>query len=1054
MHVNCFAASSTKLILFKYVIFTSTFIFCFFPLKAQKATIQEESRMIKTYPFSDPNPVPALTFNPKIYPYHQFTGYSHEGKEQEWKVVTMENDYIQVFVLPESGGKVWGAIEKETGEEFIYRNEVMKFRNIAMRGPWTSGGIEFNFGIIGHAPSTASPVDYIIEENEDGSVSCTVGTIDLPSRTQWRVKITLPADKAYFETQALWYNPTPAHQAYYNWMTAAALAAPDLELFYPGDSYLGHGGEVHPWPIDQEGRDLEMYKNNDFGGSKSYHVVGNYHDFFGGYWHEKDFGFGHWSLYEEMPGQKLWIWALSRSGAIWEDLLTDTDGQYIEFQAGRLLNQYSYSSQVNPISEVDFGPYVTDQWHELWFPVKEIGGISAASPLGAVNVEETENGLAIGFNAFQQIDDALTVKSGDEIIFQQAVSLKPMEVFQHTLNITIEDQGLVISIGNEVIFSTALEEKNDLKRPFESDADIQPTQAYQLYYAGKSLMKNRNYAQAEEKLKASLQEDPALYHARVALAELHYQNARYEEALEQVNHALKADTYDFDANYIAGIIYKALEDKVNALEALGWAARSMEYRSAAYAQMAEIYMQSQEVERAAHYAQQALDYNLYNISGLQSLAVIHRKNKNETSAREVLDQILELDPLNHFARFETYLLDNKAQSLEQFKSSIQNEFSAQTYLEMAMDYLKLGQQEDAQTVLQQSPKNPIAALWLAYLHRDNTEASQKYLAEAVAQPADFVAPFRSETLKVLEWAVNQQKQWKLHYYLGLNYWAKNQLEKAAEQFKACGEQPDYAPFYLSRADLLEKTEGKDKEEDLRKALTLDEGFWNSWHLLLQYLNRQEKYEEELKMAEQANRKFPDNYVIGMDYAQALLHNEKYEQCIALLDNIQVLPYEGASEGRAIYERAHLMAAMTQMDKNNYKKAVKTLQASLEWPENLGVGKPYHPDVSEQDLLLAHAYQRLGQMQKADQHLQQIVQRYENSGDDGVNNLLLLGALKKLGKTEEIAKVLSQLEDADSPEAKWVIAAWTNDEAAKSTVQPKLSNNRYEMIDKIMQATAN
>ena len=33
-----------------------------------------------------------------------------------------------------------------------------------MRGPWTSGGIEFNFGIIGHHPSTATPVDYLIKK--------------------------------------------------------------------------------------------------------------------------------------------------------------------------------------------------------------------------------------------------------------------------------------------------------------------------------------------------------------------------------------------------------------------------------------------------------------------------------------------------------------------------------------------------------------------------------------------------------------------------------------------------------------------------------------------------------------------------------------------------------------------------------------------------------------------------------------------------------------------------------------------------------------------------
>ena len=66
-----------------------------------------------------------------------------------------------------------------------------KFRNIAMRGPWTSGGIEFNFGIIGHHPGTGTPADYRLDKLSDGSVMCTVGGIDLPSRTQWRVKIIL-----------------------------------------------------------------------------------------------------------------------------------------------------------------------------------------------------------------------------------------------------------------------------------------------------------------------------------------------------------------------------------------------------------------------------------------------------------------------------------------------------------------------------------------------------------------------------------------------------------------------------------------------------------------------------------------------------------------------------------------------------------------------------------------------------------------------------------------------------------------------------------------------
>ena len=99
---------------------------------------------MKTYPFSDPNPM--ANFG-KIYPYFRFDGYSVSGQDEEWKTVVLENPYIKLWVFPEIGGKLWVAVEKSTGKEFIYFNKVVKFRNIAMRGPWTSGGVEFNFGL-------------------------------------------------------------------------------------------------------------------------------------------------------------------------------------------------------------------------------------------------------------------------------------------------------------------------------------------------------------------------------------------------------------------------------------------------------------------------------------------------------------------------------------------------------------------------------------------------------------------------------------------------------------------------------------------------------------------------------------------------------------------------------------------------------------------------------------------------------------------------------------------------------------------------------------------
>jgi hypothetical protein len=112
-----------------------------------------------------------------------FEKYSDEGIRKEWGGVVLENDYIEVTILPSQGGEIWGAVEKHNGEPFLYFNHAAKFRAIGMRGPWTSGGIEMNFGMMGHVPSTATPVDYCTRTNADGSVSCFVASLDLLTHT-------------------------------------------------------------------------------------------------------------------------------------------------------------------------------------------------------------------------------------------------------------------------------------------------------------------------------------------------------------------------------------------------------------------------------------------------------------------------------------------------------------------------------------------------------------------------------------------------------------------------------------------------------------------------------------------------------------------------------------------------------------------------------------------------------------------------------------------------------------------------------------------------------
>ena len=61
------------------------------------AKVTEYKKVFKTYPFSDPDPIPEVG---KVYPYYRFDGYTNKGVNKEWKVVELENDYIKVMILP------------------------------------------------------------------------------------------------------------------------------------------------------------------------------------------------------------------------------------------------------------------------------------------------------------------------------------------------------------------------------------------------------------------------------------------------------------------------------------------------------------------------------------------------------------------------------------------------------------------------------------------------------------------------------------------------------------------------------------------------------------------------------------------------------------------------------------------------------------------------------------------------------------------------------------------------------------------------------------------
>ncbi|MBW6479736.1 MAG: DUF5107 domain-containing protein [Bacteroidales bacterium] len=1026
------------------------------------ATIEESLKTFATYTYSDPDPTPRPGRKP--YPYFRFDGYSNNSDSIDWKVIAMENKYIKVHIFPEIGGKIWGAIEKSTNNEFIYYNSVVKFRNIAMRGPWTSGGIELNFGIIGHSPTVSTPVDYVTRENDDGSVSCFVGAIDLLTRTRWETEINLHPDKAYFTTNTRWSNPTAILQPYYQWSNAAYQAEGNLEFIFPGKYRIGHGGSANNWPIDENGRDLSFYKNNNFGGSKSNHIIGDLSGFYGAYWHDLNFGSGHYSKYGDKLGGKIFLWSLARSGGIWEDLLTDTDGQYVELQSGRLFNQAVSGSTRTPYKHFGFLPHAYDEFKEYWYPVMNIGGVLKSNHLGALNVIKNNTDQQIYFSPLQSINDEIKIYFGSELQYSFNVDIKPLEIWETSIakNQSNEPLKIIVGTNKELIYT---EESSFTTRPVESPDNFDWNSVYGLFTEGVNWVYQGNFDRAYERFTACLEKDSLYVPALNYLAELQLRKSDFQNALKNIRKSLSINTYDPKANFIFGLISRHVDNLVDAQDGFAVASISPEYRVAAHLELAKLFILKNELHMAQQYVAKVLEKEAANQNALVLMAMISRKYGQTKDAKRYIRQLEYLSPLNHFSRAERLFLNQGKQTSESFTSLIKNELPYQTFMEMALWYEYLGAVEEPIILLELSSESALINLQLAWLYKNNDkEKSEFYLEKFIQSTSDFVFPFRKELISPLEWAIRKTDNWKPKYYLGLLHWNIGNHTYAKDLFNACKDLPESPYFYLAKTDLLGDEKDYDPEQDLLKARKLGIDDWRTSLEVIEFYLRKGLVEKALSLSKESLEMFSANDALKYNHAKCLLANGLYAENLNELENTTILPFEGARYGRITYRQAAVMESIQLFEKQKFEEAIETIGKARLWPENLGVGQPYDVDERIEDFLEAENLLRLNKKDKAHELYEGIITySHENEGRYSSTDFLYLITLKRLDRDEQVNSFLArwQNEKPGDPLLKWseamlnnnrnaaqIIEEEINTEAGETPWDPRYTDTEFELIKKI------
>ncbi len=423
----------------------------------------------------------------------------------------------------------------------------------------------------------------------------------------------------------------------------------------------------------------------------------------------------------------------------------------------------------------------------------------------------------------------------------------------------------------------------------------------------------------------------------------------------------------------------------------------MEFRSEAYSQMAGIELQLHNPVLAKYYANQSLDFNRFNFNTLKILTIIYRQNGEVELADRMLENITSLDPLNHFAGFEHYRLHPSPENLSLFTEGILNEFPYQTFLELAIGYYNLGLKEDALLVLKNAPEHPLVELWKAYLNHDPS-----LLNEVINQSSSFVFPYRTETVAALTWAVANNNNWKFKYYLGLNYWSIQRKDDALKLFMACGTEPDFAPFYLSRANLMKATDDHQELSDLQKAKQLGSNDWRNWKELIEYYENSTDYKTALLLSTEAIEKFKGNFNLELLHAKEQLNNDQYKACVKTLENTIIIPFEGSIQGKYVYEQAYILIAIDLMNRKKYKEALLNLEKSKAWPENLGIGAPFEPDNRMQEYLQAICQDKSGQTNEAEKLRNSILnftKTHHNNSENGFNNLFTLLIFRQRGDAE-------------------------------------------------------
>ncbi|WP_416151661.1 DUF5107 domain-containing protein [Salipaludibacillus sp. HK11] len=968
--------------------------------------IWEEKKEIPTYEVGEAEKNPMFLekrvyqgSSGKVYPHPVIDKIADEKKLKSYQIIILENKYIRIEMMPEIGGRVYRALDKTNDYDFVYYNRVIKPALVGLAGPWISGGIEFNWPQH-HRPNTFGPVDYRLNENEDGSATVWLSEIDRMYGTKMTAGFTLKPNTAYLKIDVQLYNRTSTPQTFLWWANPAVAVNDHTQSVFPPDvnAVLDHGKrDVSTFPIAtgtyykmdySAGVDISRYKNIPV--PTSYMAYKSDYNFVGGYDHQAKGGLLHVANHHISPGKKQWTWGNGEFGQAWDRNLTDEDGPYIELMTG-----------VYTDNQPDFTwlqPYEVKSFSQYFMPYKEIGVVKNATIDAAVNLKFDGNKATIMAYSTSLFENAIIEVTGKKKVYLQAeTTLSPNDIYHHFLELEQDEKEhdillVVKNSSGRILVSYQPSEANEEEIPKPADPLQEPSELKtneQLYLAGLHLEQYRHATfEPESYYLEGLKRDPDDIRINIAYGLLILRRGLFSESEKYFKRAVKTLTwrnsnpYDSEAYYQLGLSLKLQGKLDEAFAAFYKCVWSGQWQDSGYFSLAQIATEKYSYNEALELVEKSLSRNINNMKARHLKITLLRKLGRLKEALSYCEETIKVDYLDFGAYNEKYHIfndlgekDNASKVLADLTTLMRSD--DYSHLHLATDYAESGLNSEAIDVLKRVEgdsrnDHPMVHYTLAYLYKaENKEEVKQYITSGYEASTDYCFPNTLFELIVLDTVLEENpNDDKAHYYLGDLLYDKKRYRDAINHWESSKQlNPDFATVHRNLAlGYFNKVNKREEAvQSLEQAFKCNKKDARVLYELDQlYKKLGESPDKRLSVLNEHLSLVQTRDDLYLEYITLLVTLGDYEYAIKKLTTRQFHPWEGG-EGKVTgqYVIAHVELGKRFINENQFQRAVDEFTAALTYPSNLGEGKLHGAQENNIYYFLGYAYEGLNHGEKAE-----------------------------------------------------------------------------------------